>query len=326
MLSVIIPIYNTAAYLCRCVDAVLSNEGIDMEIILVDDGSTDDSPALCDQYATRDTRIKVLHAPNGGPATAKNRGLELATGDYVAMIDSDDEVKGDMFVKLVQLAREQDADVVCCHYEERYDDGCIRQLKYTHRQYTYNRKEALHEFLAKGLIHTQCWTKIYRRSLLVAHGIQNEGGLMTDEDFLFNMEVLARAERVCVCDEPLYIYSMRSQSLSKDYYRAHLDAYIDNRLLHFKVMNDLVARYSPENKDDALYNCMYYSNELLGRIACVPEAFSSVKTRGVMRQMRCHLPYILRRHRSFGFSLPGALLLLLPTALYMRYRHKCCYQ
>lgn len=293
-----------------------------MEVILVDDGSTDGSPVLCDQYASRDPRFKVLHVPNGGPATAKNRGLELATGDYVAMIDSDDEVKDSMFVKLMQLASEQDADVVCCHYEERYDDGRMRQLTYTRRQYTFTRREALHEFLAKGLIHTQCWTKIYRRRLLVAHGIQNVGGLMTDEDFLFNMEVLSRADRVCVCDEPLYIYSMRSQSLSKDYYRAHIDSYIDNRLLHFKVMNELVDRYSPENKKDALFNCMYYSNELLGRIACVPEAFCSKKTCGVMCQMRRHLPYILCHHRSFGFSLPGTLLLLLPTTLYMRYRHR----
>ena len=316
----IIPIYNTAEYLCRCVDAVLANKGLDMEVILVDDGSCDNSSVLCDQYARREACVRVLHLPNGGPATAKNRGLELATGDYVAMIDSDDEVKGDMFVRLMHLARNHDADVVCCNYEERYDDGTLRHFCYSHRCYTYNRQEALHEFLAKGLIHTQCWNKIYRRNLLSAHGIENVGGLMTDEDFLFNMEALARVVRVCVLDEPLYIYSMRSQSLSKDYYRTYLDAYIDNRLLHFRVMNELVARYSPANEKDALFNCMYYSNELLGRIACVPEAHSNPKTRSVLRQMRLCLPYILRRHRSFGFSVLGVLQLLLPTPLYMRYR------
>lgn len=319
-LSVIIPVYNTEQYLPRCVDAVLANQGIGMEVILVDDGSRDASPIICDDYACRYPCVKVLHVPNGGPATAKNRGLELATGDYVAMIDSDDEVKADMFVKLMRLARECDADVVCCNYEERYDDGTLRQFEYTHLPYTYSRQEALHEFLAKGRIYTQCWAKIYRRSLLEEHGITNIPGLMTDEDFIFNMYALAHARRVCVCDEPLYVYSMRSQSLSKDYYRNHLDTYIDNRLLHFHVMEELVSRYSPENKVDALFNRMYYSNELLGRIAHVPEAFGSTKTKSVLRTRRLHLPYILKHHRRFGFSSLGTLLLLLPSSFYLRYR------
>ena len=130
-LSVIIPVYNTQEYLERCVNGVIANKGINMEIILVDDGSTDASPSLCDNYSSTYRFITTLHITNSGPASAKNRGLDIAKGKYVAMIDSDDEPKHDMFERMINAAKKNDADIVCCNYLERYDDGSTRTFNYT---------------------------------------------------------------------------------------------------------------------------------------------------------------------------------------------------
>ena len=114
-ISVIIPVYNVEKYLKRCVDSVLCQIGISSEIILVDDGSTDSSGKMCDNYASKNPNIKCIHIENCGPATAKNRGYDIAKGNYVAFIDSDDEIKHDMFSVMLRSGYLHDADIVCCN-------------------------------------------------------------------------------------------------------------------------------------------------------------------------------------------------------------------
>ena len=113
-ISVIIPIYNVEQYLKRCVDSVLSQQEISLEIILVDDGSTDSSGKICDDYASKNSNVRCLHIENSGPATAKNRGYDIAKGNYVAFIDSDDEIKHDMFSVMLKSGYQHNADIVCC--------------------------------------------------------------------------------------------------------------------------------------------------------------------------------------------------------------------
>ena len=320
-LSVIIPVYNTEKYLKRCVDSVLENRSVGLEIILVDDGSTDLSPSICDSYSSRFTFVKTIHGKNCGPASAKNRGIEIAKGEYVALTDSDDEVKPDMFVKMLETAKAHNADIVGCNYEERLPDGTIRQFSYSGKTIMLDRKGALEHFLMKGKIYTQCWTKIYRREMVVANNIWNIEGLKTDEDFIFNINCLVHASTTCVVDLPLYTYSMLPDSLSKAYYCKRIDSYIDNRLLNFDITHRLILRHSPENRRHAVFNRLYYSNELLGRIALFPEKYSDCRTRSVVGYMRRHIITVLRHHRKIGFSLAGCLLLLLPAKWYMTYRH-----
>ena len=244
-LSVIIPVYNTEKYLKRCVDSVLENRSVGLEIILVDDGSTDSSPSICDSYSSRFTFVKTIHGKNCGPASAKNRGIEIAKGEYVALIDSDDEVKPDMFVKMLETAKAHNADIVGCNYEERLPDGTIRQFSYSGKTIVLDRKGALEHFLMKGKIYTQCWTKIYRREMVVANNIRNIEGLKTDEDFIFNIHCLVHASTTCVVDLPLYTYSMLPDSLSKAYYCKRIDSYIDNRLLNFDITRRLILAREP---------------------------------------------------------------------------------
>lgn len=323
-LTVIIPIYNAEDYLGRCVDSILSNMGITMQVVLVDDGSKDRSPQMCDEYAGKYDNVEVMHVKNGGPASAKNHGLKRALGRYVAMIDSDDEVKSDMLSTMVSTAMETDADICCCNYLERYEDGHIREFDYTGETWTLDRTHAVRAFLRKEKIYTQCWTKIYSRQLLTDHGISNEEGISTDEDYIFNIRAIVHAERVTVIDLPLYIYSMREASLSKDYFRSNISKFIDNRLLRFGIVEEMVNTYAPQNHDDAVYSRLYYTNELLGHIALSPEMFGDKRTQRVMGYMRRHFTAVLRYHREVGLSTAGAWLMLLPTQVYMKYRERKC--
>ena len=155
-ISVIIPIYNVEKYLNRCIDSVLRQENVTLEIILVDDGSTDSSGIICDEYARKHTNVKCQHNDNGGPATAKNRGYDIAKGNYVAFIDSDDEIKPEMFYTMLQSGYTHHADIVCCNYIQVDEDGNISHTEHTGQEYVLNQDEALKAILIKDKIYSQC--------------------------------------------------------------------------------------------------------------------------------------------------------------------------
>lgn len=124
IISIVIPIYNTEKYLSKCMESILNQLEKRIEVILVDDGSTDTSPLICDRYASEYTFIRVIHEINAGPATAKNKGYKLAQGRYIFYIDSDDELRSDMFSRMLECAERTNADVVCCSYLQIDETGC----------------------------------------------------------------------------------------------------------------------------------------------------------------------------------------------------------
>ena len=120
--SVIVPVYNAEKYLSECVDSILAQTLRDIEVLLVDDGSTDGSPVLCDNYAKKDPRIKVIHKANGGVSSARNMGLSIASGDYFAFVDSDDIIDKNSYFKLYQVAQTYNVPLVICsgYYFSRF--------------------------------------------------------------------------------------------------------------------------------------------------------------------------------------------------------------
>ena len=120
VISVIVPVYNVSAYLPECLDSILSQDYEKLEVILIDDGSTDDSGAICDAYAQRDNRIRVIHQKNGGAAAAKNAGLRAATGEYLSFADSDDFLEPGAYAYMMSLLKENGADIVRCAFQNRF--------------------------------------------------------------------------------------------------------------------------------------------------------------------------------------------------------------
>ena len=190
-LSIIIPVYNVENYLAACVDSLLAQTMRDLEILLVDDGSTDASGAIADAYAAKNPgMIRCLHVENGGQGRARNLALPLARGEFLGFVDSDDWVRPDMYEKLCARAEETGADIVACDFLEHYDDG---------REKTVPAAFQDHPLSFAG----SCCNKIFRASLV--KDLRFPEGLWY-EDFYFSAMLLIRANHTEYLPEPLYIY------------------------------------------------------------------------------------------------------------------------
>lgn len=321
-ISIIIPVYNVEQYLKRCVDSVLNQENISFEIILVDDGSTDSSGKICDDYAINYSEIRCIHTTNSGPSTAKNVGYDIATGNYVAFIDSDDEILPDMFCQMLQSGYQHNADIVCCNYIQVDENGNFSHTEHTDQEYVLTQDEALKAILIKDKIYSQCWTKIYKRETMDLHNVRNTEGLKTEEDFIYNIQAFACSKTVCIVDKPLYIYTHRSKSLSKDYYRDHISQYIDNRIIRLKLVDDIICNRFPHLQEYSTYHCIFYYNELIGRVCLFPKMYHDSRVRKVISYIKNNSDVLMSHHKKLGFSIMGAYIIrYLPYTLYLYYRN-----
>lgn len=319
--SVIIPVYNSESYLSACVDSVLEQEHVSLEIILVDDGSTDSSPSICDNYAQGHDNIKAIHIKNSGPATAKNEGLRHAQGNYIALTDSDDKMEPLMLHKMVTAGYKHHADIICCNYKQIDENGHISHLNSTNEQFVLNHEEGLIHFFSKDKIYSQCWTKLYKRQMLVDHHIMNDPGLRTDEDFIFNIRAFINAQTTVIIDEPLYEYTHRENSLAHAYFKKNISQYIDNRIKRVHVTQEAVKDESNVVKEWSIVHIIMYYNELLGKVVLFPEYYSDKRIIGILSFIKRKKRILNKHYQLCGFSKLGKLLILyLPPFLYMRYR------
>ncbi len=321
-ISIIIPIFNVEKYLRRCLDSVLCQKDISMEIILVDDGSTDTSGDICEEYVTNHPNIKCIHIKNSGPSTAKNVGYDEATGNYVAFIDSDDEIKPEMFSTMLRSGYKNNADIVCCNYIQVDEEGNFSHTEYTDQEYVLTQEEALKAILIKDKIYSQCWTKIYKRETMDLHNVRNIEGLKTEEDFIYNIQAFTCSKTVCIVDKPFYIYTHRSKSLSKDYFRDHISQYINNRILRLELVDKIIHEKFPHLKEYSTYHCIFYYNELIGRICLFPKIYHDPRVHRVLSFIKNHPNILITYHNQLGFSKTGSrLILYLPDTLYLYYRY-----
>jgi len=212
IVSVIIPAYNCGGFLPRCVHSLLNQIHRELEIIIVDDGSTDDTPEICDNLAGGDNRIKVIHRPNGGVSSARNAGLAAAGGEYVTFADADDYVDPDHISHLLSMINRLDCDVAVCGYKTENEDRCTEPASWRgeRKEVCYNHDSAVCELLAGGAVGGYVWNKLYRREIL--EGITFRSDIKILEDMLFNFEVLSRVNKMGFCEAGSYHYIQRGQS------------------------------------------------------------------------------------------------------------------
>ena len=320
--SVIIPVYNTERYLQRCVESVIGQQEVALEIILIDDGSNDESPKICDDYAKHYPFIKSLHIQNSGPATAKNEGLKYASGNYIALTDSDDKMESLMLFKMVSAGYKYNADIICCNYKQIDENGNISYLYSTNKEYILNHEEGLIHFFSKDKIYSQCWTKIYKRELLFDNNIENDPGLRTDEDFIFNIRAFTHANTTVIVDEPLYEYTHRESSLAHSYFKKNISQYIDNRIKRVCITKEAVKNETEAVKEWSIVHMIMYYNELLGRLCLFPNMYHDGRIYEVFSFIRNHSNILKAYHNKIGFSKTGTYLIMyLPNKLYLRYRY-----
>lgn len=256
-ISVIIPVYNVEKYLKRCLDSVINQTYKNLEIILIDDGSTDKSGNICDEYAAKDKRIIVIHKENGGLSDARNKGLDICTGDYISFIDSDDWINLNYFDVLLKNLLEYDVDVACCDYlrtnkYEQNNDINIENVQ------IFRDEKILEIYLEKELV-SAC-AKLYRKEKFydVRFPLKK-----VNEDISTIFLVFIRSKTVSFIDKKLYFYFRNTGSITKSKFsRKNLD------LLHaWKEVSNLSKNYSKEIKKLADFRLKKVYFSLLGIIA-----------------------------------------------------------
>ncbi len=217
--SVVVPVYNVAPWLDRCVASLAGQSFADIEILLVDDGSTDGSGRICDQWATRDPRVRAIHTANAGVSAARNRGLREATGKFLAFVDSDDWVDPELIATLVDgMAGEVDWAACCLGRVDAA--GTVGQAFTLGVSGGFDCARLSEDFLEKTL--TSFWLfqpvcKLYRLDLIRDHGMSFDTDMSFGEDFAFNLAYLRHARRVQMIDRVLYFYRILPGGLSSSF-------------------------------------------------------------------------------------------------------------
>lgn len=223
LISVIIPVYNVQEYLEKCIESVLNQTYKNLEIILVDDGSTDNSPVICDDFAKQDKRVKVIHQTNHGVSNARNAGLNASTGNYIFWIDSDDYIKENCIEKLYALLQKYDADMSICNYIQ----GSDRDYKFIEQnddEEVFNSEQGL-EYIYKdhhySFIMAASWAKLIKTSLY--EGLNYPNGKIF-EDIYMSHHLISRCNKIAYKNEIMYYYYQWPESiLGKKLYKEKLD-------------------------------------------------------------------------------------------------------
>lgn len=209
LLSIIVPVYKVENYLPKCIDSILAQTFTDFELILVDDGSPDDCPALCDAAAEKDARVRVIHQKNGGLSAARNAGLDAARGAWIGFVDSDDYIAPEMYEVLYQAVQSTGADLALCDYAEVDEAGTsCPPMHVSLSEGELTGQELLKR--ASGLMVQLAWNKLYRRAIFTQLRYP-EGKL--NEDLFLIPEVCLQIQKAVVVPKALYYYVQRGGSI-----------------------------------------------------------------------------------------------------------------
>lgn len=262
MVSVVVPIYNIEKILSRCIDSIINQTYKDLEIILVDDESPDNSSAICYEYAKHDARINMINKQNGGLSDARNAGLKVANGEWIVFVDGDDWLESDYIERLLSAAQNNDADIAICSFKYVYPDGRLQPVLTNEDQKIMSNRQALIDLLTYqqyGKVMT--WNKIYKTKLFQKHQICFPKGKIHEDNFT-TYKTYFYAKKIVYINQPLYNYFQRDNSImAEKFSEKRLDA-----VEAAKQSLDFIRRKMPEIVDAAEYNLMMSYITLLNRL------------------------------------------------------------
>ena len=259
-ISIIVPVYNVEKYLCKCIESILGQTFTDFELILVNDGSTDRSGEICDKYKYVDKRIKVIHKENGGLSSARNAGIDIAEGEYIGFIDSDDWIDLNMYNKLYNLAILNGADITQCNFQKVYDEATINEDSIEQNIRIINKNEALKDLLECRELYIQSvvtWNKVYKKYLF--ENIRFPEGKIHEDEFT-TYKVFDKANKLVRTNEKLYFYRQTPNSImNSKFNKKRLDYFeaLRQQLNYFKNYNNEFYEMVLANYDMALRNTYF---------------------------------------------------------------------
>ncbi len=317
LFSIIIPVYNVEKYLNKCVDSVLNQTFTDFEVILVDDGSTDNCPAICDSYAEKDKRVKVIHKPNGGLINARKSGLEIADGNYIGFVDSDDWIEPEMYELFANMIKKYSPDMVLSDFY--FDNGNELTNSIQLFEQEFYDKSALKEKLYPKMLFSGtyykfgvnpcCWSKVYKKKLLKENLPLVDGRIKMGEDAAFTYPCLIDAQSVATIKKPCYHYIQNPDSMTNSY-----DKDLKNIIfLPYEQIKEKCRKSGTDLGTQLDYYLLYLANLLI-----LNEALSKNSDKGIIALLSYH--NILYAIKKIHFRILPTKVKAFATALMLKSR------
>lgn len=254
LISVIVPVYKVEKYLDRCVQSIVDQTLRNLEIILVDDGSPDNCPAMCDAWAAKDARIKVIHKENGGLSDARNAGMAIATGELIGFVDGDDWIAPDMYQHLHDLLDADSSDMAACGVEMVWEDGTPSRILTKSGCCVLDQEGAMRAIIEESWLKQPVWYKLYKTALI--RDIPFPVGKY-HEDVFWSYQAVARAQKVSVSDKVGYYYAQRSGSImGESYSLKRLDA-VEAKTHRKAFVHEQFPALETLARIDLLFTCLY---------------------------------------------------------------------
>lgn len=253
LISVIVPVYKVETYLDKCISSIVNQTYSNLEIILVDDGSPDNCPAICDSWAARDNRIKVIHKENGGSAQARNIALDVANGTYIAFADSDDMMNVDMIRNLYHIANEHGIDIVECDYST-VENEALLQSGFSCTVKYFEPQVAMAEHIRDHFFKQVIWNKLYRAEII--QNIRFVEGKVIDDEF-WTYRALGNAQKLARIDRQLYFYRQQDDSIMHQHYSLNRLASIEAKVERLEFIKDKMPPLERIARLNLFGSCIY---------------------------------------------------------------------
>lgn len=254
IISVIIPCFKVENYLNKCVKSLVNQRYSNLEIILVDDGSPDDCAMMCDDWAEKDDRIKVIHKQNGGLSDARNFGTRIVCGEYISYIDSDDYVSIDFYDLISKTAIEHASDIVECSVAKFYENGDYEEYHDDLKVIDYSTAEGLSALINERPFHQHVWNKLYKADIV--KGINFEVGKLNEDEF-WTYQVFGQAKRITKINRTMYFYFQRESSIMGQNYSLHRLNALEGKWNRQQYIEKNYPELTTQAKIDFFGSCMY---------------------------------------------------------------------
>lgn len=262
LISIIVPIYNVEKYLKKCLDSILAQTYTNLEIILIDDGSPDGCPAICDEYAEKDDRIVVIHKENGGVSSARNAGLENVSGEFIGWVDPDDYIEPNMFEELYKNIKENNSDIAICSvkhfgYEnriEKYDNSVLSGDEFLRR-------------ILNGKIKSYLCNKLFSKNIF--DSVVFPYGENYEDHYIMHL-IAEKAQKVSTIGKPLYFYRIWKKSITFSNKGKKAKAYLK----------------SSNNRVDYFYNSEFYVDAIQGKLSCLRTIVSDMSNKCYRKELK----------------------------------------
>lgn len=300
--SIVIPVYNADKYINKCIKSILEQSYQDYEMILMDDGSVDNSGMICDDYADQDVRVSVVHTENKGPAAARKKGVGCATGEYVMFVDADDWLDKKVLEFAVRIAEDTDADIVCLGHREVDENGqtkAVSSQEFGSLAMT-ETTQMMHHLHGTRFIDSGPWAKLIRRNLFT--DIDFCENVTIGEDYFMVLQLLEKAGKVFLCKEAMYNRCIRTTSISRSgYSERHRQAFEE----YMKWRNYLLERY-PELRAEIISYHTEYEMAVITAM-CRNKKYDKAVIRSLVKDLRKNRKFVLQCKKTPFYMRVSAL-------------------